>query len=190
MYRFAYVLCSIWFFLTNHRVRVHHRERLPEGACILCPNHTALRDPVYVANACGIRAKLRFMAKSELYENRLLGRFLRSLGAYPVKRGRADIEAIRQSLAYLQEGCSLIIFPEGTRVINGKDSEAKGGAAMLASRSGAPMVPVYLENARTFFKPVELTFGEPIAVGRSRQEQKDAVEKVMKAIEDMKCQSK
>jgi len=190
IYKIAHVLVKIWFGITNHGVRVHHQERLPEGAAVICPNHTSLRDPLYVALACGIRERLHFMAKSELYENRFLARLLTKLGAFPVRRGQPDIEAIRSSVGYLNDGCKLIIFPEGTRVTAGKDVEAKGGAAMLAARTGVPMVPVYIRNARTFFTRVDLTFGEPIFVEKPRTAQKEAVGKVMDAIEEMKCQSK
>ncbi len=189
-YRVAHRLVRFWFGITNHGVRVHHKERLPEGAVVLCPNHTSLRDPLYVAMACGVREKLHFMAKSELYDNKFLSWFLTTLGAFPVHRGKPDIEAIRNSLGYLNEGEKLIIFPEGTRVTAGKDVEAKGGAAMLAAHTGVPMVPVYIRNARTYFKRVDLTFGEPIFVEKPKTAQKEAVGKVMNAIEEMKCQSK
>lgn len=190
IYKIVHCLVHFWFTVTNHGVRVHHRERLPEGAAVLCPNHTSLRDPLYVALACGIREKLHFMAKSELYESKPLAWFLSKLGAFPVRRGEPDIEAIRKSIGYLNDNCKLIIFPEGTRVTAGKDVEAKGGAAMLAARTGVPMVPVYIRNARTYFKRVDLTFGEPILVEKPRPAQKEAVTKVMNAIEEMKCQSK
>ena len=189
-YKIARGLGKFWFTITHHGVRVHNRELLPEGGAVICPNHTALRDPLYVAVAMKPSVKMRYMAKAELFESRLLGWFLNSLGAFPVKRGTADIQAIRESIKSLNDGCKLVVFPEGTRVTEGKEAEAKGGAAMLAAKTGLPIVPTYISNGRTFFKRVDVVFGEPIYVGRPREEQRAAVDKVMTAIEELKCKLK
>ncbi|MDD6877415.1 MAG: lysophospholipid acyltransferase family protein [Clostridiaceae bacterium] len=189
-YRIARMICQVFFTITHHGVTARHAERLPEGAALLCPNHTSIRDPIYVAVACGSRVKLRFMAKIELFRFRPLGALIRSLGAFPVRRGEADLDAIRESLRILKEGGKLLVFPEGTRVTEGKDVEAKAGAAMLAARSGAPMVPVYIENGRSWFRRVTVTFGEPIPVVGRREEQRAAAVRVMDAIGEMKCASR
>lgn len=184
------MICLIFFTITNHGVRTRHLERLPEGAAVICPNHTSLRDPGYLAIACGRKVKLRFMAKVELFRFKPLGALIRSLGAFPVKRGEADLNAIRMSQHILKDGGKLLVFPEGTRVTEGKDVEAKAGAALLAAKSGAPMVPVCIENGRTWFRRVTVTFGEPIFVVGRREEQREAAARMMDAIGAMKCASK
>lgn len=184
-YRFVCAVCGFWFRITHHAVCVEGRERLPEGAAILCPNHTSLRDPVYLAVACGGEMPLRFMAKAELFRVPVVNRVVKSLGAYPVRRGEADMDSIRESMSILRTGGKLLIFPEGTRVTAGKDVEAKAGAAFLAAHTGAPLVPVRIENARTYFRPVRVVFGEPIAVRGRRAAQNEAAAQVMRAIGEL-----
>ncbi len=185
-YRFARFVCAAFFFLTHHRVIAHHAERIPSGAAIICPNHTSLRDPIYLAIACGKHIRLRFMAKSKWFDIPFIGKLFRSFGAFPVKRGTADIESIRRSIRILMDGGKLLIFPEGTRVTEGRDVEAKAGAALLAAKTGAPLVPVYIKNARSFFKHTHVTFGNPFTVSGNRAEQNAAAKRLKDEIEAMK----
>ena len=186
-YRLARGMVGVLFWLTHHGVRAEGLERIPDGAAILCPNHTSLRDPLYMAVACGRNMPLRFMAKAEIWKSKLLGGLIGSLGAFPVRRGEADLDAIRQSLDILKGGQKLLIFPEGTRVTEGKDVEAKAGAAMLAARSGAPIVPVAIVNGRKFFTPTHVIFGAPIQVTGRREQQRLAAAQVMEEIGKLGC---
>ncbi len=144
--------------------KVYNEENLPKGAAILCPNHTTLRDPLYVAVTLGYRHRLAFMAKAELFCNALTKWFFGSINAFPVKRGAGDLGAVKKSLEALKDGRKLIMFPEGTRVKEGEEVEAKAGAAMLAAKTGVPIIPIYIKNGNTFFKRVKLFIGEPITV--------------------------
>ena len=94
--------------------RVRGLERLPTGGAVLCANHVSAADPVLIAVALPKDAWLRFMAKKELFGNRLVGWFLRKCGAFPVNRGENDMSAIKTALKCLQSGEKLMIFPEGT----------------------------------------------------------------------------
>ena len=116
-----------------------------------------------------------------------LGGLIGSLGAFPVRRGEADLDAIRQSLDILKGGQKLLIFPEGTRVTEGKDVEAKAGAALLAARSGAPIVPVAIVNGRKYFTPTRVIFGDPIRVTGRREQQRLAAAQVMDEIGKLGC---
>ena len=186
-YRFARGACGLLFWLTHHGVRTEGREKLPAGAAIICPNHTSLRDPLYMAVACGRNEPLRFMAKAEVWKSKFLGGLIASLGAFPVRRGEADLDAIRQSMGILKDGQKLLIFPEGTRVTEGKDVEAKAGAAMLAAKTGAPIVPVAIVNGRKYFTPTRVIFGDPITVTGRREQQRLAAAQVMETIEELGC---
>ena len=137
------------------------REHLPEGGALLCANHSGLADPVWVVLLMRDKQMPWFMAKKEVMDAPVLGRFLSWFGAFPVDRDGADINAIKKSLGYLKNGDKLLIFPEGTRVKKGKQVEPKSGAVLLAHRTGVPIVPIYLTPNRKPFQPIRCIMGEP-----------------------------
>lgn len=155
----------LWF-----RLRITGAEHIPaEGAAIVAPNHKSFWDSFFIAAAT--RRHLRFMGKTELFAGRR-GRLFVRLGAFPVRRGESDAEALETARTILRQGGLLALFPEGTRV---RDPEAlgspKSGAARLALEAGAPLIPAAVEGTEKLFlgpfpKPrrVQLSFGEPIPV--------------------------
>ena len=147
------LLWHFWF-----KLQIFGRENEPkEGGYILASNHCSAIDPMIVCQ--GIRrVPIHYMAKAELFENKLFGAVLRGLGAFPVKRGAADIGAIKEALKILNSGGRLLVFPEGTR--NSTDG-AKAGAGMLALRSDCDVVPVYVSPGRKLFHRVYIVFGQP-----------------------------
>ena len=123
------------------RVKRIGREHIPTtGGVILAPNHRSFLDP-WVVGIC-IRRPAYFVAKSELFEKRLLGWFLNSLGAFPIRRGDSDVEAMETARLLVERGEALLIFPEGTRIRRGSLGDAKRGVGRLALETGAPVVPV------------------------------------------------
>lgn len=116
-------------------------ENVPmEGPVLIAPVHMSMMDPPLVGCTCP--RQLCFMAKRELFKNRLFGRLISSLGAFPVERGANDSAAIRLAIDILKEGRTLLVFPEGTRGDGVTMGEVKAGIAMLAKRSAAVVVPV------------------------------------------------
>jgi glycerol-3-phosphate dehydrogenase (NAD(P)+) len=131
------------------RVRRTGRENIPDGPVILAANHRSFLDP-FVVGIC-IRRPVYFVAKSELFENRLLGWFLNCLGAFPVRRGESDEDMMTTALALLERGEAVVIFPEGTRRRTGPLGSPRRGVGRLALESGAPVVPIAIagsEHAR------------------------------------------
>jgi len=110
------------------------------GGVLVAPVHISHLDPPAVA--IGSRRRLRFMAKDELFNHKLFGALINSLGAFPVRRGDADTESIRTTIALLEEGEAVLIFPEGTRGDGEHIQELSRGVAMLAKRTNVPVVPV------------------------------------------------
>lgn len=104
------------------------------------------------------------MAKQELFRIPLFSMLIRVLGAFPVKRGSGDLQALKQALRLLQEEKVLGIFPEGTRSRDGKLGRAHTGAALIALRAGAPVVPAAIIGPYRLFRPVRIIFGQPIEV--------------------------
>lgn len=185
-YSVVYALLYGVFWLMHHGTVVEGRENLPEGGCIICPNHTSLLDPIHVAFALGHNQRPRFMAKAELFKNPLFAAIIRGLGAFPVQRGAADINSIRESLSILREGGKLMIFPEGTRVREGETADAKAGAAFLSSRAGVPMVPMYIQGSAKHFSIVRIRIGEPILLEGRRPDLQAGSERLMEAIDGLR----
>lgn len=131
---------SLVFWMTGG-LKVVSGDNLPsEGPVIVAANHLSHLDPPAVA--CASRRRLTFMARKSLFKNRVFGWLISSVGAFPVRRGEADTEAVRLSLRLLDEGRAVLMFPEGTRGDGKTLGTISSGIAMLASRSGAAVVPV------------------------------------------------
>jgi 1-acyl-sn-glycerol-3-phosphate acyltransferase len=117
------------------------REHIPErGPVILASNHRSFLDPFIIGLTA--RRPVYYVAKEEIFRNRLIAWFLNSLGAFPVRRGQADADMIETAKAILRRGDPVLIFPEGTRIRPGALGKPKRGVGRLALETGAPVVPV------------------------------------------------
>ncbi|SMB98322.1 1-acyl-sn-glycerol-3-phosphate acyltransferase [Thermanaeromonas toyohensis ToBE] len=167
-YRLAKFICYI-FFQYICRWEVKGQENFPlEGPAVVVSNHVSLWDPVAVGVA--IPRPVRFMAKEELFRIPFLAQLLRALGAFPVRRGRSDRQALKESLEILRSGQVLGMFPEGTRVRTGELGAFHGGAALLSLKTGAPLVPVAVKGTeqifrRGWFHTFQVLIGNPIYPG-------------------------
>jgi len=149
-YWFAAWVARVLFFQSMGGCRVIGKENVPaEGPVIIAPVHVSHLDPPLVGSTCP--RILRFMAKEELFRNPLLGALIRSLGAFPVKRGESDSAAIRRALQWLQDGDAVLVFPEGGRNDGTEMNRLLPGTAVLAKRSGAVIVPVGLGGTSSMF---------------------------------------
>jgi len=160
----ARVFVKLFFFLF-YRVKIIGLDNVPkEGAAILCANHVGEMDMFFIGYK--VKRLVRYMAKSELFKIPILSPLIKFLGAFPVKRGKADVEAIKTALRLLDEGHIVGIFPEGTRLKNkkGKTVKAKPGAALLAQKSGAPILPVAVEGKYRPFSKIKIVFGKPFSL--------------------------
>ncbi len=123
------------------RCQVKGKENIPsQGPLLIVANHLSLADPPLLG--VSFSRKVMFMAKKELFHFRLIGYFIGSLGAFSVHRGQLDRKAMRQVYQVLADGLALIMFPEGTRSLNARLHPAFSGPALIAMRSGAPILPV------------------------------------------------
>lgn len=163
MDRFYHLLYTVvWpFFNLVHPVRVIGKENIPEGAVIICPNHTKASDPFFVLFAFGRKHVMRAMAKAEVMRLPVIGWLLSKAGVFGVDRGAADVNAVKTALRFLKEGNKLLMFPEGTRVGEGENVEAKTGAAMFSVRTGTPILPVYIPAKKNWFRPTTVVIGQP-----------------------------
>ncbi|MFL1672295.1 lysophospholipid acyltransferase family protein [Paenibacillus thiaminolyticus] len=142
------------------RLEASGREHVPkEGGVVLCSNHISLLDPPAIGIL--LKRRIRFMAKAELFNIPVLGAAIKALGAFPVKRGGVGKETIRTAFQLLQDGDIMGIFPEGTRNTD-QSTAAKKGAAMIALRSGAAVVPVAIIGSYKLFRKTRVVYGPPI----------------------------
>jgi 1-acyl-sn-glycerol-3-phosphate acyltransferase len=149
-------------------LRVHGLENLPAPPFIVAANHISLFDPPILGGV--VPYEVAFMAKVELFRKPLLGPLIRSLNAFPVKRGLPDREAIDRALETLRGGRALILFPEGTRDRSAGPIRApKSGVGLFAVSAQLSVVPVYMEGTNRFSRALlraprfRVTFGTPIA---------------------------
>lgn len=155
-----------------YRVEVIGKENLPkEKAAIICPNHVHFLDgPTLIANS---KRKINVLAKEELFKNKFLSNCLRMLGMYPIKRGSADIEAIKVSLKILKNNELLMIFPEGTRNGMAKGVKPKNGAVVMAIKAGVPIIPVGIIGNFKPFRKITIKIGKPIDYRSYKDKVKD-----------------
>lgn len=159
---FAILYCLVYpFFNLVHPSKAIHKNNIPEGAALLCPNHTKASDPLFVVFAMGLRHRPQVMAKEEIMKIPVLGWLLAKAGVFAVARGKSDVGAVKRSLKCLKSGDKLLIFPEGTRSKDGDLGEGKTGVAMMALRTGAPIVPIYIPAKKKWFGRTPVVFGEP-----------------------------
>ena len=143
------------------------KENIPaeKGRFIIASNHVSNNDP----HVIGImfRGKYSFMAKEELFKNKLFAWLIRRLGAFPVKRGAGDGSAIQNALKSLENGRIFVIFPEGTRSKDGELGRAKSGVTLIAAQAKVPVVPVFIKYGRKKFRRnIVVSVGEKIPAER------------------------
>ena len=150
-------------------VRYHHAERLAgEMPMIVIGNHQSWLDPVVMGFPIKKR-QVTFMGKKELAANGLIRGILKEAGVILVDRHNTDMEAMRACMKALRGGEILGIFPEGTRHHEGVMREMETGVAMIALRSGAPVIPVLVPKLR-WFHVVDCYVGEEIPTADLREQ--------------------
>jgi 1-acyl-sn-glycerol-3-phosphate acyltransferase len=179
-----------------YRLRARGLEHLPDGGFVLAANHTSNFDPWPLGIPFLPRRQLRFMAKSELF-NPVLAPVLRASGAFKVRRGEGDVEAIRTAAELVGAGEIVVMFPEGTRQRKGmrKKHEPRphNGAARIALTAGAPLVPAAIAGTDRLSRlgPLRVAYGPPLDLsdldGRDpKSASVFATERLMTAIEELK----
>lgn len=144
-FRVIYALLA-WVVGLIFRITVVNPEKEPkQGGYVVVANHVSATDPIMICYSFR-RHQIHFMAKKELFRVPLFGRFIRMLGAFPIDRGGSDVGAIRNAVSIVEDGRCLGVFPQGHRY-PGEDprqTKTKNGAALIAAKVSAPIVPVYI----------------------------------------------
>ena len=158
------------FCYSLFRMRIYGLKNIPaEGPVLLLSNHQSFLDPLF----CGIRIRepVCFVARDSLLTNRFFGAIIRSVGIIPIRRGQADVSAVKKIIERLKAGQTVGLFPEATRTGDGKIAAIKPGIGFLSRRGNAPVVPVVIDGAfecwprhRKIFSAGRITvcYGSPI----------------------------
>ena len=190
-YRFFYYTLG-WIIRFFHRIKVTGRENIPRsGGAILCANHIAILDIFSIG--ASVPRPINFLAKRELFKIPILSSLIRSAGAIPLERKKTDLGAIRRSTELAANGNLVAIFPQGHRQPgkNPADTEYKSGAALVAYRSGVPIIPICIKmkgQKYRIFRRTEIIIGKPLSqeelgfVNGGSAEYRDAAAKVFNEI--------
>ena len=140
------------------------KKNIPKGACIISSNHTSNMDAVMLAVKTW--EKKYYLAKKELFKNKLFGFILKKCGAVKIDRQANDVTAIKNCLKILKNNKKLVIFPEGTRVHNENMElgEIKHGVAMFAIKAKVPIVPMFITKKTKIFRRNRIYIGEPFTL--------------------------
>lgn len=180
------------YFRTFYDFKAEGLENIPKtGALIIAGNHLSNADPPAIGSFAGLVRDSRFVAKKELFSVPGLGWFFRRSGYIPVDRARTigDFGALKEVVHALEQGQSVVMFPEGTRSKNGKPQKPKSGIGFLVYKTGAPVLPVKVEG--TFGWPwvrkIRVKFGTVIHLEKNpelepKAQYKQFANEVMEAI--------
>lgn len=179
---------------------VEGEENIPTASgCVLVSNHVHIIDPPLLAASLNSR-RLRTMAKQELFALPIIGWVFSAYGAYSVRRNGKDLKAIRDSLRLVSEGEAVLLFAEGTRSRGGPLRVARGGAGLIALKSGKPVIPVSIQGSNVRFPNVffqwilrrrphiQVRFGAPMDFSnfpRGTDANEAATERIMKEIANL-----
>lgn len=171
------------------RLEVRGLEHVPrDGPLLVAINHTSFLDPLLVG--AFFPRDVVMMAKVESFRNPFYGWMVRLYGAFPVRRGEADTQAVKTALRNLHQGNAVLTAPEGTRSKDGRLQPARPGAAALAARAGAPVLPtaiwgpqgLWYNLARLRRTPVNLAVGPPMALGQQTKPDRATLERLTQEI--------
>jgi 1-acyl-sn-glycerol-3-phosphate acyltransferase len=195
LWKFLQVIARIWT-TWMFDLKVYGAHHVPnEGGVLLVANHQSNLDPVLV----GVRLKRRlsYLAKSDLFRFKPFAWFIRSLGAFPVKQGSGDIGAMKETIARLQEGHALNIFPEGSRTEDGSLLPIEKGVALVIRKAKVPVVPVVIDGSfkawpktwKIFHPaPIRMLYGQPTDL--SKLDRDEIVEWIDRTFREMLAQLK
>jgi 1-acyl-sn-glycerol-3-phosphate acyltransferase len=169
-YRFCRIACQT-LFLAFFRGRVFGTSRVPRtGGVLLVCNHQSFLDPVLATLA--LPRECHYMARDSLFHNPFFRRLIESLNAFPIKRGTADLGAIKETLRRLKAGALVVTFPEATRTPDGSLQPMAPGVILLARKARVPLVPAAIMGAFESWPrharlprphPVVIAYGQPLS---------------------------
>jgi 1-acyl-sn-glycerol-3-phosphate acyltransferase len=185
---FLKLVCAVYF-----PARCYGLEQIPRrGGFLVASNHLSYIDPLLLGIV--MKPQLHFVGKESLFENKILGTFLRIVHVIPIKRESSDFGALREAIRRLRRGHPLLLFPEGARAgsksVIRREGTAYAGIGFLAAKSGVPIIPVKIEGTDNVLPPgghwlkrhpVSVVFGKPLSFSQ-KEAYPQVAEKIMSEI--------
>jgi len=188
-YRIARFFCQ-WFSVLLLKARVYGRHNVPaSGSVVYISNHQSFLDPMLMSMA--LRRPMNYMARDTLFRSPVFRWMISTVNAFPVKRGTADLAAIKEAMRRLKAGGQVVIFAEGTRTRDGRIGRLFPGVSMVVIKSACPVVPVRVFGSFEAYgrhmrfplpKPVVVKFGLALDFVALRTEARTCSKERLKAI--------
>jgi 1-acyl-sn-glycerol-3-phosphate acyltransferase len=194
LYRFCYILSGLLAKAVFSYRAFGQENIIEEGPAIMAANHQSYLDPPLIGITC--RNELYFLARKTLFEKKLLGSLISRVNALPVDLSRGDLVAVRTIINLLKEGHRTVIFPEGTRSLDGNIQQARPGIGMIIAKTLVPVVPIrifgsfeaWAKGSKIRPHPITVVVGKPMRFvkeefgGNNRESYQKISERVLAAI--------
>ena len=175
----------LFFFSLVYPCKFYGKENIPKGSAVLVSNHFSALDCGYIAKLYS--KDIYFLAKKEIFKNKLFAKIVKSYGGIPIDRDKPDIKALFSATKVLKDGHKLAIFPEGTRNKTGTNQlqPIKGGSVIFAVKAKCPIVPMMILKKAKFLSRNKMIIGKPFYLEEfyDKQITPDLIEKMDKIVE-------
>ncbi len=154
----------VFFFSLLYPLKVYGKENIPNDGTIIVCNHFRAIDCGFIFRA--YNKDVKFLAKNELFKNKLFAKIIKSYGAIPIDRDNPDMKSLLAAIKHVKEGHKLCIFPEGTRnkTKTNKLQEIKGGSVVFAVKAKCPIVPIMIDKKSRIFRKTHMIIGKPFTL--------------------------
>lgn len=151
----------IFFFSLLYPIKVYGKENIPEGGAVLVSNHFRAIDCGFIARICD--KDIKYLAKKEIFKNKLITKIVRSYGGIPIDRDNPDMKSLLEAIKEIKKGHKLCIFPEGKRNVTGTSDlqEIKGGTVIFSVKAKCPIVPIMMLKKAKIFRRTKIIIGKP-----------------------------
>ena len=151
----------IFFFSLLYPIKVYGKENIPEGGAVLVSNHFRAIDCGFIARICD--KDIKYLAKKEIFKNKLFSKIVRSYGGIPIDRDNPDMKSLLEAIKEIKKGNKLCIFPEGRRNVSGTSDlqEIKGGSVIFSVKAKCPIVPIMMLKKAKIFSTTKIIIGKP-----------------------------
>ncbi len=151
----------IFFFSLLYPIKVYGKENIPEGGAVIVCNHFRAIDCGFIARICD--KDIKYLAKKEIFKNKLVSKIVRSYGGIPIDRDNPDMKSLLEAIKEIKKGNKLCIFPEGKRNVSGTSDlqEIKGGSVIFSVKAKCPIVPIMMLKKAKIFSRTKIIIGKP-----------------------------
>jgi 1-acyl-sn-glycerol-3-phosphate acyltransferase len=175
-FKFGKFLCRV-FCKVLFSVKVYGAENIPQSGMLVVCNHQSFLDPLF--GGAFIKQDFNFLARDTLFKGTVIKSILLSVNAIPVRRGEADLGAIKTVINRLKDGKFVSMYPEATRTTDGKISAFKPGLGLICRRANVGIVPMIIDGAYecwprhkkifSIFRPITVAYGKPITADEIKE---------------------